>query len=183
MESISISETPPKKPAEPLKPKKGVIALLIILVLIFVLTAGGLGYLYWQKNNNYKKLNQDKQTQIDNLNQDKTNLEKQVADLTKENTDLKNTSQQSSETAANKLTIIKAYTEILTYFAQVVELHSGFTGWTNAEYLHARDIAKKTQSSSFLATVDWAWNQESVDPILRVVRFLKEIAAGINENL
>ena len=72
MESISISETPPKKPAEPLKPKKGVIALLIILVLIFVLTAGGLGYLYWQKNNNYKKLNQDKQTQIDNLNQDKT---------------------------------------------------------------------------------------------------------------
>ncbi|MBU2595261.1 hypothetical protein KJ713_00285 [Patescibacteria group bacterium] len=187
METISVNETPnPLEPATTPKPKKWPLTLFVILTIVFFLGAGALGYLYWQKNDSYKKLNQtnqEKQQQLDQSNKDKAGLEKQIADLTQENEDLKKSNKESDEAKANKKTIIEAYTEILAYFAQVVETHGGFTGWTNAEYLHARDIAKKTQSTGFLATVDWAWNQTSVDPTTRVVRFLKEIASGINENL
>lgn len=166
-------------------PKKAKTAFTIVLIfmIIFFLAAAVLGYFYWKKNNSYNNSNQEKQTQIDQLNKNKADLEKRITDLTKENEDLKNLSQKSSDEAANKITIIKAYTEILTYFAQVLATHNGFTGWTDAEYQHARNIAKKTQSSSFLATVDWAWNNITGDPAGKIARFLKEIASGINENL
>jgi len=184
----SIETTPSAKPGFFDNPKKAktVFTVFLILTIVFLLAAGALGYLYWQKDKSLKdtnKQNQDKQVQIDQLNKDKTSLEKQVTDLTKENEDLKSSSQQSSAEAANKQTIIRAYTEILTYFANVMITHGGFTGWTDAEYQNGREIAKKTQSSSFLATVDWAWNNITGDPAAKVGRFLKEIASGINENL
>ena len=190
MESLINNEpapasTPTPKPgffADP-KKAKGIFITFLILTIVFFLAAAALGYLYFKKNKDLKKSNQENQVVIDQLKKDKTDLEKQVADAKKETEDLKNSSKQSSETAANKQTIIKAYTEILTYFAQVVENHNGFDGWTDAEYQHAREIAKATQSPEFLATVDWAWNQKTVSVMERVVRFLKEISVGINDNL
>lgn len=186
MDSLTTDETTPaQKPSffENQKKAKGAFITVLIFLIVFFLTAGALGYLYWQKNRSFKKLNQENQQRIDQLNKDRVDLDKQVVDLKKENEDLKNSNKESIEAAANKKTITEAYTEILAYFAEVVETHGGFTGWTDAEYQHAREIAKKTQNSGFLSTVDWAWNQTGVDPTTRVVRFLKEISSGINENL
>jgi cell division protein FtsB len=182
--NLSVQTTTPTKPGFFDNPKKAKTAFIVVLIfmILFILTTAGLSYLYWKKSESYRKLSQEKQIQIDQLNKDKDDLNQQIADLKKENEDLKNQSQQSSEEAANKKTIVQAYTEILTYFAQVLETHGGLN-WTEAEYQHAREIAKKTQSSSFLATIDWAWNNTTGDPIAKIVRFIKEAASGINENL
>lgn len=186
MDSLnSDGTTPAQKPSFFENPKKvkGVFALLIVLTVIFFLAAGALGYLYWEKNQSLKKSNQENQRIVDQLRKDKSDLEKRVADLNKENEDLKKSNQQTSEEKTNKETIVKAYTEILTYVASVIEKYNGFDNWTDADYQKGREIAKKTQSSSFLETVDWAWTRHDISQMTRFTRFLNEVASGINDNL
>lgn len=184
METIAVSEDPnPVEPAAPAKSKKWVLVLFIILTVIFFLGAATLGYFYWQKNNSYKKLNQDKQQQADQSSKDKASLEKQLTDTKKEKEALENASKESDAEKANKQTIAKAYTETLTYVASLIDKYQGFDNWTEADYQAGLEIAKKTQSSSFLATCQWAWTRKDISQMTRFVRFLNETATGINENL
>ena len=165
------------------KKVKGVFALLIVLTVIFFLAAGALGYLYWEKNDSFKKSNQENQKIVDQLKKDKADLEKQLADAKKENEDLKNSNKQTTEEKANKETIVKAYTEVLTYVASIIDKYQGFDNWTDADYQKGLEIAKKTQSSSFLETCQWAWTRKDISQMTRFVRFLNEVASGINDNL
>ncbi|MCX6811145.1 MAG: hypothetical protein NT039_00405 [Candidatus Berkelbacteria bacterium] len=165
------------------KKVKGVFVLLIILTVLFFLAAGVLGYLYWKKNDNYKRSNQENQQQLDKVNKEKADLEKQIADLKKENEDLKNSGEKSTAEAANKEAIVKAYTEVLAYVASVIDKYQGFDNWTEADYQKGLEIAKKTQSSSFLETCQWAWTRKDISQMTRFVRFLNEVASGINDNL
>ena len=186
MDSVETNETlttPKQGFFENPKKVKGVFALLIVLTVIFFLAAGVLGYLYWKKNDSYKKSNQENQRIIDQLRKDKSDLEKQVADLNKENEDLKKSNQQTNEEKTNKETIIKAYTEVLTYVASVIDKYQGFDNWTEADYQKGIEIVKKTQSSSFLETCQWAWTRKDISQMTRFVRFLNEVASGINDNL
>lgn len=188
MDSLTANESAPapaEKPgffADP-KKAKGAFVTFLILTIIFFLSAAVLGYLYWKKSDTSKKSNQEKQAQIDQLNQDKAGLEKQLADIKKENEDLKNANKESDADKANKQTIVKAYTETLTYVASVIDKYQGFDNWTDADYQRGLEIAKKTQSSSYLATVEWAWTRHDIPQMTRFVRFLNETATGINENL
>lgn len=183
--NLSVQTTPPTKPGIFDNPKKGKTAFTVVLIfmIIFLLVAGGLGYLYWKKSDSYKKSNQENQKIIEQLKKDKTDLEKQIADLKKENEDLKNANKQTSEEKTNKETIVKAYTEILSYVASIIEKYNGFDGWTEADYQKGLEIAKKTQSSSFYATCQWAWTRKDIGQMTRFVRFLNEVASGINDNL
>ncbi len=184
MESITISKTPnPMEPTTPAKPKKWPLILFVILTVIFLFGAAALGYFYWKKNDSYKKLSRDKQTQADQLNKDKASLEKQLTNVKKEKEDLENATKETDAEKANKLTIVKAYTETLTYVASLINKYQGFDNWTEADYQAGLEIAKKTQSSSYLATVQWAWTRKDISQMTRFVRFLNETAAGINENL
>lgn len=78
---------------------------------------------------------------------------------------------------------MKAYTALLAYFNQVVETHRGFSGWTNAEYQHARSLAVATGDNNIVSKTEWAWTREDIDPITRVVGWLGEIVSGINNSL
>lgn len=189
MDSLTANEaTPAPKPsffADPKKAKGAFITVLIFLI-VFFLAAGTLGYLYWQKNDSYKKLNQtnqENQQRLDQLNKDKAGLEKQIADAKKENEDLKNSSKQTTEEKTNKETIVKAYTETLTYVASIIDKYQGFDNWTEADYQKGIEIVKKTQSTSFLETCQWAWTRHDISQMTRFVRFLNEVASGINDNL
>lgn len=183
MESISTNEMSALEPKNQPKPKKWPLILFIILTVIFFLGAGALGGLYWQKNKSYEKLSQEKQAQNDQLDKDKASLEKQLADVKKEKEDLENANKESDAEKANKQTIAKAYTKTLTYVASLIDKYQGFDNWTEADYQAGLEIAKKTQSSSFLATCQWAWTRKDISQMTRFVRFLDELATGINENL
>ena len=95
MESITTDEVAPAT-----KPKKWPLILFVILTIVFFLGTAALSYLYWQKDKNFKNVNQqnqENQQKADQLIKDKADLEKQVADLTKENGDLKAASGKSAE--------------------------------------------------------------------------------------
>ncbi|MFH1854807.1 MAG: hypothetical protein ABH810_00095 [bacterium] len=77
----------------------------------------------------------------------------------------------------------KAYVSFLEYMTQVIDAHDGFTGWTNAEYQVGREKAEATGNSDFVNRVDWAWNETSVDSIVRVIEVYRDIVSGINSAL
>lgn len=188
MDSLTANESEPAPASQPgffdnPKKAKGTFITFLILTIIFFLSAAVLGYLYWKKSESSKKSNQEKQTQIDQLNTDKAGLDKQLADAKKESEDLKNANKESGAEKTNKQAIVKAYTETLTYVASVIDKYQGFDNWTDADYQKGLEIAKKTQSSSYLATVEWAWTRHDISQMTRFVRFLNETASGINDNL
>lgn len=188
MDSLTTNESGPT-PAQNLgffenpKKAKGAFVTFLILTIIFFLSAAALGYLYWKKSESAKKSNQEKQAQINQLNQDKVGLDKQLADAKKENEDLKKANKESDADKANKQAIVKAYTETLTYVASIIDKYQGFDNWADTDYQKGLEVAKKTQSSSYLATVEWAWTRHDIPQMTRFVRFLNETASGINENL
>lgn len=185
-ESVETNETltSPKQGffADPKKAKTAFVVVLIFLI-IFVLGAGTLGYLYWKKNQSLKTTNENNQRTVEQLNKDKADLERQVADTKKENEDLKKLNQETDATKANKEAVVKAYTEVLSYIASIIDKYQGFDNWTEADYQKGIEIAKKTQSTSFLATCQWAWTRKDISQMTRFVRFLNEVASGINDNL
>ncbi len=183
--NLSTKATPPIKLGFFDNPKKakGVFAVFLILTIIFLLISGALGYLYWQKDKSLKNSNREKQSQIDQLNKDKTDLEKQLTDVKKENEELKNKNKETDTEKANKEAIVSAYLEVLTYVASLIDKYQGFDNWTEADYQKGLEIAKKTQSSSFLATCQWAWTRKDISQMTRFVRFLNELASGISDTL
>jgi len=81
------------------------------------------------------------------------------------------------------ITTTKAYVSFLEYMTQVIDAHDGFTGWTDAEYQVGREKAEATGNNDFVNRVDWAWNETSVDPVVRVIEVYRDIVNGINSAL
>ena len=91
--------------------------------------------------------------------------------------------EEQIKTTNDKLAKIKAYNEFFKYLNYVIEIHEGFSGWTEAEYQTARTKAQATGDQDFVDLIDWAWNEESVDPLIRIIKVLKAIVSGIESGL
>ena len=170
---------------DPVKSKR-VFILMLVLTILFFLAAGGLGYLYYTKytdyknlNSDYKILNSDKQKLEDQLKTATEDLQKQIQTLTNEKSDLTKQLEEKNKDLAK----ITAYKEFLKYMNYVIEIHNGYSGWTDTEYATARNKAQATGDSSFVSLVDWAWNQTSVAPETRILAVLKAIVTGIESSL
>ena len=180
-------------------PRKAKIAFIVVLVfaIIFFLAGGVTGYFYWQKVKAYNNLASDNRklsdeqrdfnntlaTKTAELQNQKTALEKDKATLEGEKKTLEK--QIADSTAANKANQAKitTYKDFFKYLTDVVETHNGLNGWTDAEYQIGRGKAQATGSSSFVADVDWAWNQRDVDQVTRLVKIFRDIIAGIESGL
>ena len=55
--------------------------------------------------------------------------------------------------------------------------------WTDDEYDTARNKAQATGNNSFVETIDWAWNEKTVDPVTRMIGVWKAITEGIEAAL
>lgn len=173
-------------------PRKAKIAFIVVLVLaiVFFLGAGALGYLYWKKVDSYKSLADEKkklEDSIENQISSKTeDLQTQIETLEKEKTDLetdKSALQDQIDNYKVGMAKITAYKEFYKYYNQVIETHSGFTGWTDQEYAVGRSKAEATGDQDFVAVVDYAWNETSVDPTTRVIRVNKAIVTGLERGI
>lgn len=111
-------------------------------------------------------------TEIEKLRQEKSDLQ---AELDAKNNEL------SAKQAG--LSIITSYNDFLEYMTQVVDAHDGFTGWTDAEYQIAREKAQATGNSTFLSTVETAWNDTTIDVTTRIIKVYRGIISGIKEGL
>lgn len=174
--------------------KHKIIAISAICVLL--IGSGVLGYLYYKSNKNFVAAN----VKIDDLGKGALltssgttvkmqELITQNDKLTKENGQLQkdNTTLTSDKTAATatavKVAKAKTYNDTLTYIAQLMSLHNGFDGWTDAEYAEGRRIAGTTEDQSFLELIDWAWAHAEINSIERLTAVLKTIASNINNNI
>lgn len=110
--------------------------------------------------------------QIEKLKAEKASLQTQLDEA---NSDLNNKNGGIATT--------KAYINFLEYMTQIIDAHDGFTGWTDAEYQVGREKAEATGNGDFVNRVDWAWNETSIDPVVRVVEVYRDIVSGINSAL
>ncbi|MCX6806531.1 MAG: hypothetical protein NT135_00150 [Candidatus Berkelbacteria bacterium] len=177
---------------DPVKSKR-VFILMLVLTIVFFLATGAFVYLFWTKLSQNRELNSqnqalteenqkltseqstatgDLQTQIDSLKKEK------VA-LTKQRDDYKN--QMTSYEA--KIAKAKTYNDFFKYMNTVIGTHGGFSGWTDTEFQQGRAKAQATGDSSFITTVDWAWNQQSIDPWVRALGVWNGITLGIDNAL
>ncbi len=170
---------------DPVKAKRAFLITLTLTILFFLSTCI-LGFLYWQKANQYNQLiSQTSSTTITSSTSVTTTpcntslLTKQISALEKDKTDL----QKKITDSDAKFAKIKAYNEFFKYINSVIETHNGFSGWTDAEYQIARGKAQTIGDNSFLSTVDWAWNQTSVDVLTRLLGVWKAITSGIDSVL
>ena len=83
----------------------------------------------------------------------------------------------------SKIAGATAYNNFFIHMNSVIETHNGFTGWTEAEHQAGLVIAETTRSSAFVDTINWAWNETSIDPLTRLIRTWREIAGGIGGSL
>ncbi|MFH1749425.1 MAG: hypothetical protein ABH837_00775 [bacterium] len=162
--------------------KKAKIAFIstLVIAIIFFLGSGVLGYMFYGKYNDYKNLKDKytdlKEVTVGDLEKEIEDLQKQVDTLTTEKTALE---EQIKEKDAGIATA-NAYNEFLKYMTQIIKTHNGFTGWTDAEYQVGRTKAQATGSTSFVNTVDWAWNRTDIDPVTRVIGVWDAVANGIS---
>lgn len=179
---------------DPRKAKTAFVVTLCLLILFF-LASGVLGYFYYQKNNENKKLASDynnlkNQIESNNKNDSKneskqvSNLKKQIEDLTKANSSLtteKNTLKSQNDEYKLKQAKVSAYNEFFIYLNQIIETHNGFSGWTDAEFQIGKQKAEATADTNFVSDVNWAWYETSIPPDQRVLKIWKDIAAGIKK--
>ena len=174
--------------------------VLFVILIIFFLGSGVLGYFYYQKIKKINDLSKEIIAIEDQKNQETAKLQKQIDELTgsgklsadstsalkKESDQLKldKKSLQDQITALNaKIAQANTYNEMFKYYNQVIETHGGFTGWTDAEFQTGRVLAEKTGNASYVNTVNWAWYETSVPPFDRALRFQKETATGVENSL
>lgn len=176
-------------------PRKAKIAFVITLILaiFFFLASGVLGYFYWQKAKANKDLASEKQKLQDELKIFDDTLTKKTAELQSQKSTLeqdkatlegeKKALEKQIADTKTKQAKITAYKDFFKYLTDVIEAHNGLDGWTDAEYQIGRNKAVATGDSSFVADVDWAWNQRSVDQVTRLVKIFRDIIAGIEAGL
>jgi len=183
---------------DPIKGKRAFVVLLICTIVILI-GGGVLGYFYYQEKKEISRLSTD----LTNANKEKDDLKKQLAEasktspeveaLKKEKTTLEGKitklegekTDQANQTKSYQAKIAKAnaYNEFYKYVNYIIEVHNGFTGWTDAEFQVGKTKAEATGNTAFVSTVNWAWYETSVPPTDRVLRVWKEIAAGIESSL
>ena len=172
-------------------PRKTKIAFIIFLILaiFFFLTSGVLGYFYWQKVKGYndlaatkQKVEDDLKTANDSLTKANTDLAALKAESGTSGASITSLQKQIADNNAKKANITK-YLDVFTYLVDLISNHSGLDGWTEAEYQAGRNLVIATGNNSFLADVDWAWNHKEIDQITRLVKVMRDIISGINNNL
>lgn len=163
--------------------------VLIIVIAVLVVGAVALGFMYYTENQDKKSLAETNEELQDRYEEINAKLEGEVTDLTggaesltgekttlaSQNATLK---AENDEYAAGMVTV-KAYNDIFKHYNTVLETHGGFSGWTDAEFEAGKALAELTGSTAFVSTVNWAWYETSVPAFDRVLRYQKEIAAGI----
>lgn len=162
-------------------PRKAKIAFVLVLIFMLLFLAGGgvLGYFYYKKNVESFDLFMENRELKGQQEIDIDKLEKQIKTLTSEKKAL--TKQVDDDKA--DFAVIKAYNEFFKYMNSVIEIHNGYTGWTEEEYAVGRTKAQATGDESFVTTIDWAWHRTDIDPATRILRVLKEIVSGIESGL
>jgi len=165
--------------------------LLAVALGILVIGSGVLGYLYYKSQKAKKDLNSQNETLLGQLgsalvspsptatSSELVALQSRVTTLEKEKSNLEG--QISS--LKSKIKKANAYNEFYKYLNSVIETHSGYTGWTDAEFETGKQKAEATGDAPFVSTVNWAWYETSVPPYDRVLRTQKEIASGIENAL
>ena len=81
------------------------------------------------------------------------------------------------------MTKIAAYKEFLKYYNQIIEIHNGYTGWTDAEFQVGKTKAEATGDTDFVSIVNQAWYETSVDPTTRIIRVNKAIVTGLERGI
>ena len=177
---------------DPIKSKR-VFILMLVLGIIFLVGAGVLGYFYYIKDQDFKSLTSEKQSlqtlldktktgstksSTDLQNQVKT-LQSQVTTLEKEKKDLQ-TQVNSDKTKSAKA---QKYLAVLNYVSATIAKYNGLDGWTDSDYQQGRSLAEETNDTSFVNTVDWAWNTKDISQIVRLNGFLDAVSKGITANL
>jgi len=159
-----------------------------------------LGYFYYKAHKNYKttkakldELTQESALSSGDLNVQLKELKAQNDKLTKENEQLKKEKivwEKDKETLVasvndktTKMAKAKAYNDTLNYIVDLISVHNGLSGITEAEYQKGRQIAQTTNDQSFVDLCDWAWQNESINQIERLTAVLKSIATNISSNL
>ena len=162
------------------EPRKAKIAfgIALSLLIIFFLASGVLGYFFYKKYDSYQDIwsRYTSMKKDDTKDAEITDLEKQIEELTAEKTAL----EKENKELKDGIAVANAYNEFLKYMTHIIDVHNGFTGWTDAEYQVGRTKAQATGSTSFVNTVDWAWNRTDVDITTRVIGVWNAIATGID---
>lgn len=170
---------------DPIKAKRVFVVFLSLSILFFI-GCGALGYLYYREHKLTKWIN----TQVSQKDTKIADLEKQITGVTTESTESA-ASLTEQNTALNKqITSYKAkiakantYNEFFKYLNSVINAHAGFVGWTDGEFQTAQTKAQATGDTNFVATINWAWYQTTIDPVVRLVRVWNETASGIENSL
>lgn len=165
---------------------KKLLIILSALLVVSVITAAVLGFLYFKKSSDYQTLN----NKCDNLSSQVKKLENQVSTTSAE---LKKVSTASAALQAQVTSLqdqlaacqaksakVKTYTAVISYVSGVIKIHNGFDGWTDAEYQKGRSLAQATGDTNFVNTIDWAWNRKDLDQMTRFTGFLNALVTGID---
>ncbi len=169
---------------EPKNPKRTKIAFIVTLIIgvLLLIGSGGLGYLYYQKTNDYNSLKKQNEELKKASTTTKDEQEKQIDELKKENETLKTDKANLEKQVTEKDTQIAtaaAYNDFFKYLNQVIRTHNGVSGWTDAEYQVGHQKAEATGSQDFANLIEWAWYHTEVDPITRLLEVWDAIANGI----
>lgn len=173
-------------------PKRAKRAFIITLIfaIIFFISAGTLGYLYYAKTRQVKNINTQKEEVTQKLENEKKELEKKLEETQKELEKAKELSTGDKKALEEKITkydeklkTITAYNEFLRYLNQVMSTHGGFDGWTDAEYQEGKRKAQGTGDQALVSIVDWAWNNQSIAQMTRFNTVMKAVVDGIAKNL
>ena len=174
---------------DPKKAKRAFVTTLVFAV-IFLLSTGTLGYLYYVKTKQVKNITTQKEEQAQKLESEKKELEKKLDETNKELAKAKELSTGDKKALEEKITILEeklkkitAYNEFLRYLNQVMVTHGGFDGWTEAEFQAGRQKAQATGDQALVSIIDWAWNNKDIAQMTRFNTVLKTVVDGITKNL
>ena len=172
-------------------PRRAKIAFVLTLcfAIFFFLSSGLLAYFYWQKTKGNHDLDSSKQKVEESLRTSEANLAKANSELTalKASTDASGKSISSLDKQITDyktgMAKITAYKEFLKYYNSIIEIHNGYTGWTDAEFQVGKTKAEATGDTDFVSLVNWAWYETSVDVTTRIIRVNKAIVAGLEKGI
>jgi uncharacterized protein HemX len=167
------------------EPKKQSSVFIIIIILILLSGIGFMGYLYLKKDSEYKKVTLEKQnieSEKEILTAEKSTLESENATLKEENASIAPLQEEIDDIKAHEEKI-KVYKDVIDYVFQIVKKHSGFNGWTDAEYQEGRRIAEAAGDEEFLEQVDSAWNDKQISQLTRFLTFMDFVCTRIDDNL
>lgn len=180
-EKPSEQVSAPQSSRQPASKTKIGLFLVVFLLIVAVIIAGILGFLYYQSNSQNKKLVEElAQLQTTPAEPTPSPLPTQTPETeTEEESDLS----AKVELYEKKLNEALTYSSVFGYLNSLITKHNGLDGWTDQEYAEGRALAAKTGDSAFLDTLDWAWQNEQISQEIRLFSVLVEIQDGIHQAL